>query len=158
METPAPPTDIEATERQLDGFIAKFAPDVAARARACRAALQARLPTATELVYDNYNALAIGYGPGDRASEAIVSLAVTTRGPALYFLHGARLPDPHGLLQGSGRQGRFVRLAGPESLDQPAIRRLLADALADAPLPLPASGKGRTVIKSISAKQRPRRV
>ncbi len=90
MTTPASPDDPEATERQLDGFIERFDPEVAQRARACRAALRARMPTANELVYDNYNALAIGYAPRERTSEAVVSLAVTPRGPALYFIHGAR--------------------------------------------------------------------
>ena len=120
MASPASPDDPEATERQLDGFIERFYPEIAARTRACRVALWARMPTANELVYDNYNALAIGYAPRERASEAIVSLAVSPRGPALYFLHGASLPDPAGVLMGEGRQGRYVRLAGPGTLDEPA--------------------------------------
>lgn len=157
METPASPDDPEATERQLEGFIARFDPDIAARARVCRAALKARMPTANELVYDNYNALAIGYAPRERTSEAIVSLAVTTRGPALYFLHGVGLPDPDGLLQGAGVRGRFVRLAGVETLKDAAVAALLNEALVRAPLPLATEGAGRTVIKSISARQLPRR-
>jgi hypothetical protein len=72
--------------------------------------LRRRFATSVELVYDNYNALAIGWGATDRASDVIVSLAVYASGVNLYFMHGARLPDPKGLLQGGGRQGRFVRL------------------------------------------------
>lgn len=157
MIAPASPDDVEATERQLEGFIARFDQEVAGRTRACRMALRARLPTANEFVYDNYNALAIGYAPGERPSEAIVSLAVTPRGPALYFIHGARLSDPEGVLQGQGRQGRFVRLEGPDTLDRPPVKALLKAALADAPVPLASSGVGRTIIRSISATQRPRR-
>lgn len=157
MITPASPDDPEATERQLEGFIDRFDPGVAARTRACRAALRARMPTANELVYDNYNALAIGYAPRERTSEAIVSLAVTPRGAALYFIHGASLPDPAGVLTGEGRRRRYVRLAGPDTLDEPAVAALLSSALENAGLPLAPSGAGRTVIKSISAKQRPRR-
>ncbi|WP_163579275.1 hypothetical protein, partial [Klebsiella pneumoniae] len=88
-------------------FIARFTPEIADRVRAARAVLRARLPGATELVYDNYNALAIGYSPGEKTSEAVFSLAVYPRNLLLYFLPGVGLPDPEGLLQGEGRQGRY---------------------------------------------------
>ena len=78
--------------------------------REARAKLRRRLPTAIELVYDNYNALAIGFASSERASDVIVSLAVYARGVNLYFIYGVALADPHHLLLGSGNQGRFVRL------------------------------------------------
>jgi hypothetical protein len=40
------------------------------------AKMRARLPGAVELVYDNYNALAIGFGPTERTSEAVFSIEV----------------------------------------------------------------------------------
>ena len=49
-----------------------------------------------------YNALAIGFGPTDRASEAICSLAVFPRWVSFFLMQGARLPDPHHLLKGKG--------------------------------------------------------
>ena len=61
---------------QLDSFIAKFTPEVAAIASATLAKMRKRLPNATQLVYDNYNALAIGFGPSERTSDAIFSIAV----------------------------------------------------------------------------------
>ena len=48
-------------EAQLDGFIDKFDEKNAALIRALRKALRKRLPTANELVYDNYNFFVIGY-------------------------------------------------------------------------------------------------
>ena len=62
--------------QQLGSFLAKFDPRVAASARAALAQLRKKLPGAIELVYDNYNALAIGFGPSEKASEAIFSIAV----------------------------------------------------------------------------------
>ncbi len=156
MASPADPDDVEATEAQLDGFIARFADPIADRARAARTLLRARLPGATELVYDNYNALAIGYGPGAKTSEAVFSLAVYPRNILLYFLPGVGLPDPEGLLQGEGRQGRYVCLTDVALLDQPAIIALIEAALDRAGRALPPDG-GRTIVKSISARQRPRR-
>jgi len=119
--------------------------------------MRKRLPTALELVYDNYNFLAIGYSPTERASDCVVSLACGANGVSLSFYYGATLPDPDGVLLGSGNQNRFVRLESVRTLAEPAVERLLAAALAQAKTPMPESGKIRTIVKSISAKQRPRR-
>ena len=144
-----------ATE-QLRGFIAKFAPADQARIRAVRAAMRTRLPTAYELVYDNYNFFVIGYGPTPKPSDAMLSIAAGANGISLCFIQGARLPDPDKLLQGDGNQTRFVRLASAQTLEEPAVRALLDAAIAQGK-PFLASGKGELVIRSVSAKQRPRR-
>jgi hypothetical protein len=142
---------------QVASFIAKFDPANAKLIRACRAAMRRRLPTAHELVYDNYNFLAIGYSASERASDCVVSLAAGSNGVSLSFYYGATLPDPNGILLGTGNQNRFVRLPTAATLGEPAVERLLRAALAQAKTPMPDSGRGRTIVKSISAKQRPRR-
>ena len=48
-------------QADLDTFIDKFTPEVAALARALLAKMKARVPGATIMVYDNYNALALGF-------------------------------------------------------------------------------------------------
>ena len=143
--------------KQVESFIAKFDPAIAKLARSSRAALRKRLPTAHQLVYDNYNALAIGFGPTERTSDCIVSLAVYPRGVSLYFLYGASLPDPDGILEGKGNRGRFVRLTAAEDLKKPAVEALLKDTIRDSDTPMPTRGSGKLIIKSISAKQRARR-
>ena len=143
--------------QQLAAFIAKFDPAIGRLVRAARAALRQRLPTAIELVYDNYNALAIGFATTDRTSDVIVSLAVYARGVNLYFMYGARLPDPHRLLQGGGNRGRFIRVERAATLGEPSVEALLRAAVRLARSPLPSSGRGRTIIRSVSRRQRPRR-
>lgn len=143
--------------KQLEGFIDKFDPTIATVARAVRAAVRKRFPTAIELVYDNYNALAIGFCASERASDCIVAVAVTPRGVALSFYYGAKLPDPQGILLGSGNQNRYIRLASAAALREPAVEALIRAAIAQAKTPLPKTGHGNLVIKSVSAKQRPRR-
>ena len=157
MKGTKPSAPRETPSRQLAGFLAKFDPAIARLVRAGRGALRKRFPTATELVYDNYNALAIGFGSTERASDAIVSLAVYPRGVSLYFLHGAKLPDPAHVLQGAGKQGRFIRFENPSLFERPEVEALITAATAVAKTPLPATGRGQMVIKSISAKQRARR-
>lgn len=145
------------TARQLDGFIDKFTPDVAALARACLVRMIDRLPGATIPVYDNYNALAIGFGASDRVKDVILSLAVMPRWVDLYFMWGTRLTDPGGLLTGGGNQGRHVKIHDAAMLDDPRIEALIAEAMAIADRPIDPAAAGGIVIKSISAKQRPRR-
>jgi hypothetical protein len=144
-------------EEQLSRFIDKFDAKNAALIRCIREALRKRLPTANELVYDNYNFLVIGYCPSERPSDCIVSLAAQASGIVLSFYYGATLPDPHKLLQGSGSQNRFVRLVSAATLAQPEVEALVAAAIAQGETPLPSSGKGKLIIRSISAKQRPRK-
>ena len=146
-----------AAERQLKGFIAKFEPKNQVLIRAVRRALRRRLPSAFELVYDNYNFFVIGYGPNERPSDAILSMAAGANGVGLCFIRGATLPDPEKVLLGSGKQTRFVRLPSAATLAQPAVDKLIAAAVAQSPVPLPARGRGRLIIRSVSAKQRPRR-
>jgi hypothetical protein len=143
---------------QLAGFIAKFDPAMAQRIRAVRAALRKRFPTANELVWDNYNFFVIGFSPTERPSDTIVSLAANARGVGLSFYRGATLPDPRGILEGAGTQNRFIRLPDAKVLDRPEVDALLRAAVAQAKPPLPASGGGRLIIRSVAAKQRPRRL
>jgi hypothetical protein len=150
-------TALQSSAKQLAGFVAKFDPAIGRLVRSARAVLRKRLPTAIELVYDNYNALAIGFASTERTSDVIVSLAAYARGVNLYFMYGAGLPDPRRLLKGSGNQGRFVRLENVAVLDAPAVQALVRAAVHHAKTPLPSVGRGYTVIRSVSTKQRPRR-
>ena len=145
-------------EEQLAGFLAKFTPEVAALAEAALTKLRARFPTAVQMVYDNYNFLVIGFGPSERASEAIFSIALHARGVGLCFLQaGPQLPDPKKLLQGSGKRVRHIRLESAAVLDRPAVKALMSHALKRAAVPFDPAAPGRLIIKSVSAKQRPRR-
>jgi hypothetical protein len=72
---------MEEAQRQLDGFLAKFTPEVDSLAHDLAARMRVRLPGATIMVYDNYNALAIGFGPTEKPSQAVLSLAVFPRRP-----------------------------------------------------------------------------
>jgi hypothetical protein len=144
-------------EEALQKFIDKFEPKNQALIRAMRKALRKRLPTANELVYDNYNFFVIGYCSSERPSDCIVSIAAGGNGVGLSFYYGSTLRDPHRILQGSGSQNRFIRMESAETLGRPEVDELIAAAVAQGRTPLPASGKGRLIIRSISAKQRPRR-
>jgi Domain of unknown function (DU1801) len=144
-------------ELQLAGFIKKFDSKNAALIRSVRKVLRKRLPTANELVYDNYNFFVIGYCSTERPSDCILSIAAGANGVGLSFYHGASLADPHKLLLGSGSQNRFIRIESAATLTRPEVEELIAAALVQAERPLRGSGRGKLVIRSISKKQKARR-
>ena len=143
--------------KKLTGFIAKFDAKIARQIRAVRQALRKRVPAANELVYDNYNFFVIGYSTTERPSDCMFSLAANAKGVGLSFYYGSTLPDPHKILLGSGNQNRFIRLESAATLSRPEVEELLRAAIAQAKAPLPSSGRGRLIIRSVAAKQRPRR-
>jgi len=146
-----------SADAQMGRFLAKYASGVRDLGREAVAKLRARFPGAVVLVYDNYNALAIGFGPTERASDAVFSIALYPRWVSLFFLQGADLPDPGGLLKGGGKRVRHLVLEAAETLDTPGVRALSARAAEGAVPPFDETKPGRLVIKSVSAKQRPRR-
>lgn len=156
MKTPKS-ASTDSPEGRLNGFIDKFDAAVARQIRSVRTTLRKRLPGAVELVYDNYNFFVIGYGPNERASEAVISIAAQAKGVSLCFIQGAKLPDPARILRGSGNQTRSMRVESAEVLSRPEVEALIKAALVLGKTPMPAA-KGHTVIKSVSAKQRPRRL
>jgi hypothetical protein len=155
--TKAKPSTPASAEQHLKGFIAKFESKHQALIRAVRRRLRSRFPTAYELVYDNYNFFVIGYGPTERPSECIVSLVAGANGVGLCFIHGASLPDPRKILRGSGNQTRSIHLDSADVLARPEVEALIAAAIARAKTPFGAETRGQLIIRSVSAKQRPRR-
>lgn len=156
-EGPVSPRLKPTPEQQLRAFVDKFEPAMRKAIRAARRTLRRRLPTANELVYDNYNFFVIGYSPNERPSDAVLSLTAAAHGLGLCFIHGAALPDPAGLLQGSGRQTRFIRLPSTTLLGRSDVSALIDEAVRRARTPFAPSRPGRLIIRSVSAKQRPRR-
>jgi hypothetical protein len=145
-------------EQQFESFLRGHDPAVAAEAKNDLAKLRQLVPNAVEMVYDNYNALVVGFCPGMRPSEAILSIALMPRWITLCFLQGRGLPDPGKRLRGDGNIVRSVRLeSGAKTLDEPDIRALIGEALQRAKVPIPGCQQRQFLIKSVSAKQRPRR-
>lgn len=134
---------------QLEKFFGKYDRAIVTQARAALSKLRKLLPGAVELVYDNYNALVIAFGAGERMADIVLSIALYPRWVTLFFMDGAKLKDPQKRLEGSGKQVRGIR--SPD-LDDPDVIALIKQASAKKTF-----GKRALIIKSISAKQRPRK-
>src|SRR5438045_9752981 len=116
-------------ESQISGFLAKYAPAIEAQLREARTRLRAMFPRGFELVFDNYNALVFGISATGRTPDSFLSVAGYPKWVTLFFLHGADLHDPSGLLEGEGKQIRGVRLKDPADINAAAVEALIAQAV-----------------------------
>src|ERR1700722_4597155 len=121
-------TEAKNAEAQLAGFLAKYAPEIADLAEEIRGEKRKLYPPALELVYDNYNALVIGYGPTEKPSEAIFSIVLYPKWVSLFFLQARGLPDSDKILRGSGSIARHIVLPSPDALHHPEVRSLMREA------------------------------
>ncbi|HVY89666.1 MAG TPA: hypothetical protein VG942_12405 [Hyphomonadaceae bacterium] len=145
----------QTAQQQLDGFLAKYDPAIEKLARDVMKRLHKRLPGSTSLIYDNYNALAIGFGPTEK--EPPISIALYPRWVNLFFLQGAGLPDPHRLMQGKGARVRSIRIDKASLIDDERVDELITAAVLSYGWKLDPKAKTKLVVRSISPNQRPRR-
>jgi len=144
-------------KQALEAFLAKYDPAIAKIGRDSLAAMRRLLPGALELVYDNYNALGVGFAAADR-SGVVFSIVLYPRWVSLFFFDGAVLSDPTKRLKGKGTRIRHIVLDnGVATLAEPVVQDLIRQGIDKSDPPLTQSGRGRIVIRSVSATQRPRR-
>src|SRR6188474_778961 len=127
--TVKPDSTKRTPEAQLRASIDKLDPKIQKLFRSVRAVVRKRFPTANELAYDYSHALVIGYSPADRGIDSVVAIRGCATGVFLYFNQGPQLPDPRQLLQGSGKQTRFIQLEAASQLAHPDVEALIAAAI-----------------------------
>jgi hypothetical protein len=152
--TTKPDTKPLSPEAELRSYVQRLAPKNQKLFRSVRTALRKRFPTAHELAYDYSSHVVIAYTSTDRAIDAIVAIAGRADGVRLYLMHGPQLPDPKGLLSGSGKETRYVQVEAASQLAHRDVKALIAAAVAKSTVPLPSKGKGGLIIKLTAAKKR----
>lgn len=143
-------TDLRAPrsgQAELNRIIAKQSSEMAKLTRTVLPKLRSRFPGAVELVYDKKRGLVVGFCPDERASNVINSIGVYSKWITLYFFEGGTLPDPEGILQGSGSMVRSIRLTSADDLDRPAVKALMAEALKRAHPKLNRKSKRQVIIR-----------
>ena len=155
---PSPDSQSMASRRSAEvetrGLIAKFASAHARKIATIRRLLLKRLPTAHEIVYEYQDCVVISYSADDRGYEGVVAIRASGEGIRLYFNRGKELADPSRVLEGSGKQTRFLNIVGPSTLVQPEIAKLVEEAIAISRVAFASSGRGSVVIRSTVAKKR----
>jgi hypothetical protein len=146
-----------SAEAQLRELVARFAPEHQRLMDVARRCLRTRLPTAHELVYEYRDCVLISCSPNEHGYEGVFAIRASADGVRLYFNSAKGLPDPGKLLQGAGKQTRWIHLEGASTLAGPAVVRLVDEAIARNRVPFAPTGRGPVVIHSVLAKKRRRR-
>jgi hypothetical protein len=142
---------------QIESFIARYTPKIAAQLRRARRELRRQVPRGYELVYDSHNALVFAYAATPKASGIVMSIAAYPLWVTLFFARGRALADPDGLLQGSGSTVRSIRLAPFEVLKSRPVQALMKRALAVQAEPFRHAPRLSTEVRAVAPQRRPRR-
>ena len=116
-------------------------------------------PDSNELIYDNYNALAVGWSPTDKVGHTFCSIAVgrTSKNIHFGFYWGNELSDPEKKLLGQGNQYRYILVKSRSGFPKAYIKKLIKEAYVNSMAKVKDKTQlmqGNTIIKSISAKKR----
>lgn len=115
-------------------------------------------PECNEQIYDGPNALAFGWTPSGRTSDTFSIIAIYNNTCVQFgFYWGSLLDDRKGVLEGKGKQYRFIRVTNKKDFPVGYAKDLLHQAhinsLAGAKK-MDTAPKGTTVVKSISQKKK----
>jgi hypothetical protein len=108
----------------FDEILAGTDPRVRDLATWTRALIRGVMPDVVEVPWTRQRIVGYGVGP-KKMSEHFGFIAVHKNHVNLGFNYGSELPDPEGLLHGTGKLLRHVKITSPEDLSNPALRRLL---------------------------------
>jgi hypothetical protein len=114
-------------EASLDDFLARSNPAVRGLVLKTRELILSAFPAALEMVDMPSNIIA--YGTGRKYADLVCAIAPFASHVNLMFSRGATLPDPEGLLQGSGKRARHVKISTLADLEHPGVLTLLENAI-----------------------------
>ncbi len=145
--------------KDLKKFLAPFPKEIQSKALWLRGFVWDLYPTANELIYDNYNALAVGWAPTEKVGHTFCSIAVgrTSHNVHFGFYWGSQIADPKKMLLGEGNQYRYILVKNKEDFPKAYITKLMKDAYANSLAKVKDKTQlvqGKTITKSISATKR----
>ena len=145
----------QSPRAQFAALLSRFPPDIVTLAKRCLPKLRRAFPGSTQLVYDYANSVVVAFGMSERGYESIIAVAISPREVRLYF--DKSLPDPKGLLEGSGSKVRSVTLKAASDLDHGAVKALIKAAIKHSGVTFPRTRSTRMIIKSKSKKPKPKK-
>jgi hypothetical protein len=140
-------------------FLTPFGDNIAELALWLREFVWDLYPMTNELIYDNYNALAIGWSPTDKVGHTFCSIAIgrTSKNVHFGFYWGSQISDPEKTLMGQGKQYRYILVKNKRDFPEAYIKKLLTEAFANSLAKVKDPKQimeGATITKSISAVKR----
>jgi hypothetical protein len=142
---------------ELTEALRRVEPDIQALAAAARAVVLDVIGPCYEQIVSMSRVVSVLYSTTEkRMKDNICAIVVYRHYVNLMFTRGVDLKDPSGLLEGSGKAIRHVKLRTPADVDAPAVRRLIAQARKRQGLAKPdkALRKTMTSVKTRAAEPR----
>ena len=145
--------------KDLLKFLKPFGEEITERVLWLREFVWDLYPTANELIYDNYNALAFGWSPTDRVGHTFCNIAVgrTSKNVHFGFYWGSEISDPEKKLLGQGNQYRYILVNDKKDFPKAYIKKLVKEAHANSMAKVKDPKQimeGLTITKSISPVKR----
>jgi len=146
------------SEKQINTFIEAYPQQVCEIANRLRKFVKELVPSANELVWDNYNALAIAYSKSEKLKDAFCNLALYGKHVNFGFNRGAELSDSAIKLEGQGKLIRHLKVHDFEKFPVGEVAPIVMEALGiseerNAQL-RNKSTEGKCIIMSVSEKKR----
>ena len=113
----------ESIERQIERLLEPHPGSIRAVEVALRDLIRAELPGAVEQV-DFGNRL-IAFGTSERMRDLLFAIIAHREHVNLQLADGAELPDPSGIVEGTGKRIRHVKCRSVEDVGRPAVRELV---------------------------------
>lgn len=151
---------MQNTEEQIAHYLFPFKHELQILAQQLREYLKKETKPTTELIGDSTISLNIGYGFTEKAWDCYCAIIVYSKHINISLPSGAILSDPEGLLQGTGKRVRHIKIKSLEDAKTPAAKKILLEARDNALALLEEQPKGKypvkTIIKNIAGvKKRP---
>lgn len=134
---------------QLTALLSRFSPESVALGKRCLTKLGRAVPGAIHLVYEYNHSVVISISPSEKGYEGFAALAIYPGEVRLYFQGGKDLPDPAGLLQGSGSKARYAIVMSASDLDKKDMQALLKAAIKHSGIAIPRTRASRMIIQSV---------
>jgi len=125
---------MHAPPKDLIRFLKRFDPAIRELALDTRELVLKTIAPSNESVLDVY-ALAMNYGFSQRMKDQAVYIAVYNKYVNIGFYRGADMDDPAGILKGTGKQLRHIKIKSPEDLGTPVILDYLRRAIPEGAAP-----------------------
>ena len=119
-----------ATRGTFGDILVGAKPELRQVSESLRAVVTSLHGGAVEVVWPRQKIASFGVGP-KKMTEHYAYIAVLGAHVNLGFYHGASLTDATGLLEGTGKKLRHVKLRNVSAAKNPAIVALLREAIAD---------------------------
>ena len=117
----------QAGSDSFEDALAGTKDEIRETAHALRQLIAEVMPGVIEVAWPRQKTIGYGVGP-KKMSEHFCYIGLHERHVNLGFFYGADLDDPDGLLEGTGKMLRHIKLMDAAAVRQPGIRRLVVQA------------------------------